>query len=179
LVKLEVEMRRLCVSLGAAVALWTQSGIAAEPSDPSLSYPGAVALSQSPSGAWGYKSFPQLLPLYIFKGEPAGRSLCDRDCTAVWPIVRAGSNDKPVGFWSIVKRDDGRLQWAYKNSPVYTYFEDRPNDPKGAGKDMDWYLDEHAAAYLASVGVELSAPLEDAKARKVKKIHATAVLLQP
>ena len=83
-----------------------------------------------------------------------------------------------MGLWSIVKRDDGRLQWAYKNSPVYTYFEDRPNDPKGVGKNMDWYLDEHAYAYLKSVGVELSPPLMGAQTEKVKKVQATAELLQ-
>jgi hypothetical protein len=172
-------MRRLCVSLSAALVLWAQAGVASEPSDPSISYPGAVALSQSSNGAWGYKSFPQLLPLYVFKGEPAGRSLCDRDCTAVWPIVRAEKNDKPVGLWTIVKRADGRLQWAYKNRPVYTYFEDRPNDPKGAGKNMDWYLDERGYAYLKSAGVELSPPPANAKAESVEKIQATAELLQP
>jgi hypothetical protein len=43
---------------------------------------------------------------------------------------------------------------------------------------MDWYLDEHASAYLASVGVEISAPLP-AQTRKVKKNQATAELLQP
>jgi hypothetical protein len=172
-------MRRLCISLTAALVLCTQSGAATDPSDPSMSYPGAVALSQSPAGAWGYKSFPELLPLYVFNGEPAGRSLCDRDCSAVWPIVRAERDDKPVGLWSIVERDDGRFQWAYKNSPVYTYFEDRPNEAKGAGKNMDWYLDERGSAYLTSVGVQLTAPLTDAKAPKPKKIQATAELLQP
>lgn len=172
-------MRRLCVPLSVAFVLWTQPGAATEPSDASIPYPGAVALGQGDGGALGYKSFPQLLPLYIFKGEPAGRSLCDRDCTAVWPIVRAESNDKPMGLWSIVKRDDGRLQWAYKNSPVYTYFEDRPNDPKGVGKSMDWYLDERGYAYLASVGVELSPPPMGAQTERVKKIQATAELLQP
>ncbi len=172
-------MHRLCVPLGAAFVLWTLSAAAAESSVESSPYPGAVALAQSPTGAWGYKSFPQLLPLYIFKGEPGGRSLCDRDCTAVWPIIRADENDKPVGAWTIVKRDDGRLQWAYKNHPVYTYFEDRPNDPKGVGKNMDWYLDEHAYAYLTSVGVQMAPPVKDAKSDKGKKIQATAELLQP
>ncbi|HEY6645075.1 hypothetical protein [Povalibacter sp.] len=136
-------------------------------------------MAQSPAGAWGYKSFPQLLPLYIFKGEPAGRSLCDRGCTAVWPIVSADSNDEPVGLWSIVKRDDGRLQWAYRNSPVYTYFEDRPNDAKGGGKNMDWYLDEHAYAYLLSVGVAMPPPPAGVQTGKDKKVEAVAELLQP
>jgi len=169
-------MRRLCIPLGAALILWTQSGVATESGVQNIPYPGAVALGQGPAGDWGYKSFPQLLPLYIFKGEPAGRSLCDRDCTAVWPIIRADANDKPVGLWTIVKRDDGRLQWAYKNSPVYTYFEDRPNDAKGAGKNMDWYLDERGAAYLISVGVD---PPSEAKTKPARKIQATAELLQP
>jgi hypothetical protein len=144
-----------------------------------MSYPGVVALAQSSPGVWGYKSFPKLLPLYVFKGEPAGRSLCDRDCTAVWPIIQAEKNDKPVGLWTIVKRGDGRLQWAYNHRPVYTYFEDRPNDAKGVGKNMDWYLDEHAYAYLTSVGVELSPPLKDAKAEKMNKTTVTAELLHP
>jgi Secreted repeat of unknown function len=172
-------MRRLCVPLSAALVLWTQSGAVADSSVESSPYPGAVALAQNPSGIWGYKSFPQLLPLYVFRGEPAGRSLCDRACSAVWPIIQADGNDKAVGLWTIVRRDDGRLQWAYKNRPVYTYFEDRPNDPKGVGKNMDWYLDEHAYAYLASVGVKLSSPLMEPQTGKVEKIQATAQLLQP
>jgi hypothetical protein len=172
-------MRKLCVPLSAVFVLWAQSAAAAEPSDPSLSYPGAVALAQIAPGTWSYKSFPQLLPLYVFKGEPKGRSLCDRDCTAVWPIIRAEEHDKPVGFWTIVKRDDGRLQWAYKNRPVYTYFEDRPNEPKGVGKHMDWYQDAEGYAYLTSVGVEISPPVVDAKAGKGKKTQPTAEALEP
>jgi predicted lipoprotein with Yx(FWY)xxD motif len=177
-----LQVHRLCVPLTAAFVLWTQSEASTESALENSPYPGAVALGQSAAGAWIYKSFPQLLPLYIFKGEPAGHSLCDRACTAVWPIVRAQSSDKPMGLWSIVRRDDGRLQWAYKGRPVYTCFEDRPNEPKCVGKNMNWYLDEQASAYLASVGVRMPPPLlgaEAAQTRKVSKIQAVAELLQP
>lgn len=163
-------MHRVYLPLIVASLLGASVAMAAEPEDPNLSYPGAVALGQNSSGQWGYKSFPELLPLYVFDGEPAGRSLCDRDCTAVWPIVEARSTDAAVGLWSIVKREDGRLQWAYKNSPVYTYFEDSPNEPKGAGKNMDWYLDEQGAAYLASVGVEDAATgVDEARGKGSRK----------
>ena len=172
-------MRRLCIPLSAAFILWTQAGAATAPSVENSPYPGAVALGQGAPGTWVYKSFPTLLPLYVFKGEPAGHSLCDRACSAVWPIVQAEKTDKPVGSWTIVTRDDGRLQWAYKNRPVYTYFEDRPNDPKGIGKNMDWYLDEHAYAYLISVGVNMPPPTVDAQGAKAKKIKAMAEPLQP
>jgi predicted lipoprotein with Yx(FWY)xxD motif len=176
---MEAAMNRLCVALSAAFVLWTQSGATTESALQNAAYPGTVALSRVTNETWAYKSFPQLLPLYAFKGEPAGHSLCDRACTAVWPIVAAERNDKPMGSWTIVKRGDGRLQWAYKNRPVYTYFEDRPNEPKGVGKNMDWYLDERGYAYLASVGVKISPPIVDAKTAKVKRIQATAELLQP
>lgn len=172
-------MRKLCVSLGAAFILCSQSAGATDSVMQNAAYPGAVALSNVTGDTWVYKSFPQLLPLYVFKGEPAGRSLCDRSCTAVWPIVAADTKDKPLGSWTIVKRNDGRLQWAYKNRPVYTYFEDRPNEPRGTGKNMDWYLDERGYAYLASVGVKLSPPVADAQAATASKIQATAELLQP
>ena len=172
-------MHRLCVPLSAALVLCSQSAAAAQSDMQNAAYPGAVALSNIAADTWVYKSFPQLLPLYVFKGEPPGQSLCDRPCTSVWPIVAAGQNDKPMGSWTIVKRDDGRLQWAYKNSPVYTYFEDRPNEPKGAGKNMDWYLDERGLAYLASVGVQLPPSAVAAQPAKAKRIQATAQLLQP
>jgi predicted lipoprotein with Yx(FWY)xxD motif len=174
-------MHRLCVPLSAALVLCSQSAgsVAAESDMQNAAYPGAVALSKITADTWIYKSFPQLLPLYTFKGEPAGQSLCDRPCTAVWPIVAAEKNDKPMGLWTIVKRDDGRLQWAYKSNPDYTYFEDRPNEPKGAGKSMDWYLDERGSAYLASVGVQLPSPAVATQAAKAKRIQATAQLLQP
>lgn len=120
-----------------------------------LPYPSAVALFPSDGGKWVYKSFPTLLPLYIFDAELAGTSACDKVCTAVWPIVRADGTDKPLGLWTIVKRADGRLQWAFRNKPVYTYFEDTPDEAKGVGKDMYWYLDERGITYLRSVGVSL------------------------
>lgn len=171
-------MHRL-VMLFMAIALpGLQPAAAAEESIEDSVYPGVVALARSPSGEWGYKSFPHLLPLYVFKGEPAGRSSCDRDCSAVWPIIQAQPGDEPVGRWTIVERDDGRLQWAYEGSPVYTYFEDRPNEPKGAGKRMDWYLERDAYTYLTSVGVAVSPPAQ-AQADKAGKDPFVAELLKP
>lgn len=41
-----------------------------------------------------------------------------------WEPVFATENDKPIGNWSIVKRADGRLQWAFKGEPLYTHGRD-------------------------------------------------------
>ena len=144
-----------------------------------MSYPGVVALSRE-SDHWEYKSFPQLLPLYIFSGEPQGQSACDAVCAAVWPIIRAAEGAKPLGLWTVVKRSDGLLQWAYKGQPVYTYFEDGQADhPHGVGKAMDWYLDDDAYAYLTKAGVQIPRPAANSSRKKTGDKRMTAEPLVP
>jgi predicted lipoprotein with Yx(FWY)xxD motif len=124
----------------ALLAVLVSSAHAAEAPNPD--HPGVVALARD-GAKWVYKSFPAFLPLYIFEGDSDGTSNCDSVCTAVWPIVRADAVAKPTGDWTIVERDDGRRQWAYKGRPVYTFYYDRPNDPKGAGRVAGWWLEEN------------------------------------
>lgn len=118
------------------------AGEAARAADPNPDHPGAVALGRD-NGVWVYKSFPNFLPLYTFDGDPPGTSTCDAVCAAVWPIIRAPEDARPTGDWTIVQREDGRKQWAYKGKPVHTFYMDRLGEPKGAGRRADWYLEEN------------------------------------
>ena len=170
------EVRLLCLWASALSLALMGTAHAAQVSLDNLPYPGVVALSQRSPGKWFYQSFPKFLPLYIFAGEPEGKSTCDEICSAVWPIIQADMKDKPMGLWTIVKREDGRFQWAFKNKPVYTYFEDAPGSPQGVGKAQDWYLD--AQEYLLKAGVPAE-PLLAATARKKTSAKFTAVLLNP
>jgi len=115
-------------------------------------HPGAVALGQD-NGKWGYKSFPELMPLYVFEGDERGKSNCDSVCAAVWPIVRAPDNALPTGDWTIIQRDDGRTQWAYKGMPAYTFYDDEPYHPKGEGLPFGWWQDEAVAGATPAAGV--------------------------
>lgn len=177
-------MRPIARSFGAMAILWiassaiAASAISTDTSVAILPYPGAVALSQSVPGKWVYKAFPTFLPLYIFDGDPAGKSSCDKVCTAIWPIIAAKPTEKPMGQWTIVKRDDGRLQWAYKNKPVYTYFEDGGGEAMGIGKDRDWFLDSRAIVYLKKLGVETPALPDMAEPRMDTVGKMTASLLE-
>lgn len=68
---------------------------------------------------------------------PGGLDLPDLDkrqsCTAMWPPVLAEAKAKPVGDWTIIKRSDGRLQWAYDHQPLYTsHLDQTPGDTRGA-----------------------------------------------
>jgi len=67
---------------------------------------------------------------------PAGLLLPELDkrpsCADVWPPVPAPEGSKPIGKWTVVKRDDGSQQWAYDGYPLYTSNLDRePGDTWG------------------------------------------------
>lgn len=172
-------MRAFYLVLGAVAAGILGSASAAETALQEAPYPGAVALIQDAPGVWTYKSFPAFLPLYVFDGEPLGQSTCDAACSGVWPIIAATGGAKPMGDWTIVQRTDGRKQWAHKNKPVYTYFEDRSGDPRGVGKEQQWYLSEDGVAYLIRAGVKLPSGFGFATSQRTSGEKVTAKLLQP
>lgn len=67
---------------------------------------------------------------------PGGLRLPEREqqqtCAQLWPPFRADARAKPVGKWTIVKREDGSSQWAYEGFPLYTsYLDQRPGDVLG------------------------------------------------
>jgi predicted lipoprotein with Yx(FWY)xxD motif len=84
------------------------------------------------------------MTLYVFDGDATpGKSACADACAHIWLPLAAGGLAKPVGEWTIVARDDGMRQWAYKGRPLYAFSGDaKPGDAKGAVVDPSW----HAAA---------------------------------
>lgn len=67
---------------------------------------------------------------------PPGLALPDvatrRSCEQVWPPALAADDAKPVGKWTVLKRKDGRNQWAYDGFVLYTSSLDRkPGDTNG------------------------------------------------
>lgn len=81
------------------------------------------------------------MTLYTFDKDPAGsgKSVCMGPCAKNWPPLMATADDKPVGDWSVVTRDDGSKQWAYKGKPVYLWSKDqKPGDKTGDGFNKSW-----------------------------------------
>ncbi len=57
-----------------------------------------------------------------------------RTCIDKWRPLLADAKAAPQGPWSLVKRDDGALQWAYERHPLYSSIKDRaPGDVNGQG----------------------------------------------
>jgi predicted lipoprotein with Yx(FWY)xxD motif len=91
----------------------------------------------------GVLTNPGGMTLYTFDRDAAGsgKSACNGPCVALWPPLMAGGDAKASGDWSIVTRDDGARQWAYKGKPLYLWSKDqKPGDRTGDGFNSVWHV---------------------------------------
>lgn len=106
--------------------------------DPVLPYPEEVAVSNESGKGYVYRRFPGSGRLYTYDLDRNGRSLCNAGCEGQRRPVRAPTGTvKPIGDWTVIKRDDGTGQWAYRGRPVYTLYHDTPD---GVGETGPWHL---------------------------------------
>ena len=90
----------------------------------------------------GMLTSPDGMTLYVFDKDAAGtgKSACNGDCATNWPPLMAAAGDKASGDYSIITRDDGSRQWAYKGKPLYRWAKDqKPGDTTGDGVKNVWH----------------------------------------
>ena len=81
--------------------------------------------------------------IYTFDNDPSGggKSVCNGPCAALWPAVMAGSDAKPEGELTVIARDEGAKQWAYKGKPIYLYSADtKAGDRSGDNFKNVWHV---------------------------------------
>lgn len=105
---------------------------------------GAATAAEAPAQvADGVLVGPNGKSLYTFDRDTAGagKSACNGACATNWPPLAAAADAKSSGDWSVVTRDDGSRQWAYKGKPVYFWVKDqKPGDRSGDGVNNAWRL---------------------------------------
>lgn len=101
-----------------------------------LAVPAATA--NSPFGVLADKSG---MTLYIFDKDTAGVSTCYDGCDASWPPFIAKADAADEGDFTLVAREDGAMQWAYKGMPLYYWAGDsEPGDATGDGIGGVWHV---------------------------------------
>ena len=81
------------------------------------------------------------MTLYTYDKDSDGKSACNGQCAQNWPPLMAEAGAKAEGEWSVVKRDDGSMQWAYDKKPLYTFVMDKKaGDVTGDGKMGVWHV---------------------------------------
>lgn len=74
------------------------------------------------------------MTLYVFDKDSAGKSACNGPCASNWPPLMASASSMAMGDYTVITRDDGSKQWAYKGRPLYTWHNDKaPGDITGDG----------------------------------------------
>ena len=74
------------------------------------------------------------MTLYVFDKDQDGKSVCNGPCAANWPPLMASPGATAGGGFSVISRDDGSVQWAYRGRPLYTWIKDqKPGDTTGDG----------------------------------------------
>jgi len=145
----------------AAAKPWNKTpsgGVCADVNHPFLEFTmrflmTAAALLVASSPAWAQQAptrtqdgtlvGPSGMSLYTFDKDVAGsgKSACNGPCSANWPALAAASGDQAQGEYSIIRRDDGTSQWAYKGKPLYFWAKDaKPGDRSGDGVNQVWHL---------------------------------------
>lgn len=105
---------------------------------------GCAAMGSAPASvAHGVLTGPNGMTLYTFDKDTAGsgKSVCNGPCATNWPPLMASDSDKPSGDYSVVVRDDGQKQWAFKGKPLYYWVKDaKPGDMTGDGFNKVWQV---------------------------------------
>jgi predicted lipoprotein with Yx(FWY)xxD motif len=86
---------------------------------------------------------PTGMTLYTFVSDKGdGKSVCVGSCARKWPPLTAGANaPAPQAPLSLITRDDGTKQYAWKGKPLYYYSEDKkPGDTTGHEVGRSWYI---------------------------------------
>src|SRR6476620_3391502 len=69
------------------------------------------------------------MTLYTFDKDADGKSACNGPCATNWPVLKAEASDAAADGYTVITRDDGSRQWAYKGKPLYTFaYFSKPTD---------------------------------------------------
>ena len=123
---------RITTTLGMAVVLILAMSVSSYAAD-KAKMPAGVKVEKTALGPVLADS--KGMTLYTFdKDTTPGKSACNGPCAQNWPPLAAAAKAKPMGDWTVVTRDDGSKQWAYKGKPLYTFAKDKkPGDTTGDG----------------------------------------------
>ena len=109
----------------------------------SLFFAGAAFAQAAPAtkGSGGVMVDAKGMTLYTFDKDSGGKSACNGGCATNWPPLMAGADAKTTGDWTVITRDDGAKQWAFKGKPVYTFVKDtKPGEMTGENVNNVWHV---------------------------------------
>ena len=127
-------MKRAIVLTGVSVALFLSISIASS----QTAVPAKIADTSKGKALVDAEG----MTLYTFDRDTTpDKSACYGKCATNWPPFTAAATAKNMRDWTVIVRDDGSKQWAYKGKPLYKWMDDqKPGDVDGDGRNNVWHL---------------------------------------
>jgi predicted lipoprotein with Yx(FWY)xxD motif len=123
----------------------TAAAATAQATQPAASAGGAATVNVSDTALGNVLTDDKGMTLYVFKNDTtgSGKSACNGQCATAWPpLMGAAAPAMPAGAtgdFTVITRDDGTKQIAYKGMPLYRYANDKsPGDTIGEGVGNLW-----------------------------------------
>jgi predicted lipoprotein with Yx(FWY)xxD motif len=83
--------------------------------------------------------------LYTFDNDEANKSNCIDACAVTWPPFLASDTEQDMGQFTKFAREDGAMQWAFNQQPLYFFINDTAkNQTTGDGVKGVWHIIEPA-----------------------------------
>jgi len=103
-----------------------------QPQNPSNN--GDIVQTKTSSSVGQYLADANGNALYTYGADKSGVSNCSGSCLYNWPAYAATSTSAtlPTNV-TVIKRDDGSSQYAYKGLPLYTFTSDSAGQVTGNG----------------------------------------------
>jgi predicted lipoprotein with Yx(FWY)xxD motif len=106
----------------------------------SIETPAAVAVRKTTLGHILVASDSET-SLYYLDPDVSEGAECDVECVRTWSPLRASQMASGRNDWSVVTRQDGTRQWAYRDRPLYKFSGDwNPGDTLGHEPDSSWLV---------------------------------------
>jgi predicted lipoprotein with Yx(FWY)xxD motif len=85
---------------------------------------------------------PAGMTVYTYDHDTAGKSNCTGECAEYWPALIVAPGSAESAHMTMIKRDDGQMQWATASGmPLYTYVDDKaPGEIKGDNFHNEWHI---------------------------------------
>ena len=128
---------KLARAFAAAAALFAFSGGAVLAIEPAPAPPG-VKLDKHGHG-WIMANDKGMTLYTTILDQNPGKSACNDACAKQWPPFAAAADAAPVGDFSVIGRNDGSKQWAYRGKPLYAFAGDvGPGNTYGDEVGQQW-----------------------------------------
>ena len=116
---------------GGRSASFADSGAYRELVRPRLDVPAQFGVFQTPTGR--LLALSNGYSVYSYDKDTPTRSVCTGPCAMDWQPVVAAATAVAKGDWSVIEREPGIKQWAFRKKPLYTRIrEDKARSLEGS-----------------------------------------------